>query len=86
MGKKSHGAAPGSYTTKGVNCTMEPPFNKAGMGSQSNESAPFNAPRAGGDNGLPTHIYDSLGGPQKTGEGVAKPISSVGTIMADRKK
>jgi len=60
----AHSKAPGSYTSKGVNGTMDPVFNKPGMGSQGTMNAPFNAPRSGGDNGLPTKIYDSMGGPK----------------------
>ena len=60
---KSHGNAPGTETRRGINGTMAPPFSKAGMGSQGTLNAPFNAPRSGGDNGLPTKIYDSMGGP-----------------------
>lgn len=65
MAKKSSPSAPGTYTSGGVRCTLDPPFNKASKGSQQNMDAPFDAPRVGGSE-LPTKIYDSLGGPKST--------------------
>jgi hypothetical protein len=64
--KTDRGGGPGTYTSKGVRCTMDPPF-KAGLGkgSQTNMGGIFDQPRSGGDNGLPTRVTDRLGGPSK---------------------
>ena len=76
--KKSSPSAPGTYTSGGVRCTLDAPFNKASKGSQQTMAAPFNAPRAGGANGLPTVVQGSLAG----AKGTPKPsdVSSIGTI------
>ena len=59
--------APGTYSSGGVRCTMDPPFDTATKGRQGTMAGPFNAPRAGGDNGLPTVTYDTtMGGPAAT--------------------
>lgn len=81
--KKSSPTAPGAYVSGGVRCTLDAPFDKGGKGPQQSMKAPFNAPRAGGDNGLPTRLYADLGG----AKGTPKPsgVSSAGPIMADRK-
>lgn len=77
--KKSSPNAPGSYTSGGVRCTLDAPFsNGSNKGSGDTMAAPFNAPRAGGDNGLPTTISGNL----KGAKGTPKPsdVSSLGTI------
>ena len=81
--KKSSPNAPGANVSGGVLSTLYSTFQKASKGPQQTMNAPFNAPRAGGDNGLPTRIYDSMGG----AKGTPKPsgVSSAGPIMADRK-
>ena len=63
---KSRSAAPGTYVSNGVRCTMDPPF-KSGMnkGSQTNMTGTFDKPRSGGDNGLPTRVTDRIGGAKK---------------------
>lgn len=64
MAKSSdRGGGPGTGTDGGVRCTMDAPFSKASKGSQGTMPGPFNTPRAGGDNGLPTVTYDKMGGP-----------------------
>lgn len=62
----NRGAGPGTYTSGGVRCTMDPPF-KGGQskGSQTTMAGPFDKPRSGGDNGLPTRVTDRLGGAKK---------------------
>lgn len=65
MAKSSdRGGGPGSYTSNGVKCTMDPPF-KGGKspGEQHDLSGTFSHPRTGGANGLPTTVTDSMGGP-----------------------
>jgi hypothetical protein len=63
----TRGGGPGTSDRGGVRTTMSPSFAKDhGKGPQQSMNAPFNAPRAGGDNGLPTRLYDSMGGPGKT--------------------
>ncbi len=80
---KSHTAAPGTREKGGVCMTLDAPFGSAGKGSQGTMAAPFNAPRTGGDNGLPTKIYDNLGGP---GKGAASSSRDVpGTILTNPK-
>lgn len=77
--KKNSPTAPGAYVSNGVRCTLDAPFSKGlGKGSQNGLAAPFNAPRAGGDNGLPTTVNASLQG----AKGTPKPsdVSSIGTI------
>jgi len=65
MAKKSHSGGPGTYASNGVRCTMDPPF-KGGLskGSQQDMSGTFDKGRSGGDNGLPTTVRDSMGGPK----------------------
>ncbi len=61
MASKSsnRGGGDGTSDRGGVRSTMTPPFTGgASTGSGNGMSAPFNAPRAGGDNGLPTTVYD----------------------------
>lgn len=79
--KKSSPNAPGTYVDRGVRCTQGSPFNKATAGSQQNMGAPFDAGRAGGDNGLPTRTYDSIGGQGKAP--TVNSVSSLGTIRTD---
>jgi len=84
--KTDRGGGPGSYESGGVRCTLDAPFAKASKGSQGTMRAPFDKPRSGGDNGLPTKIYDSTPG----ANGTPKPsgVSSLGTVAAgtDRKR
>lgn len=76
----NRGAGPGTYTTNGVRCTMDPPFKQGlGKGSQTGMSAPFDKPRSGGDNGLPTRVTDRMGGAKS-----APKVSSrdaLGTVL-----
>lgn len=67
MAKSSNrGGGEGTTDRGGVRTTLYPPFTGgASKGSQDSMGAPFNAPRAGGDNGLPTTTYDDLGGPSR---------------------
>jgi len=61
------GGGPGSYTSKGVKCTMDPPFTSGlSKGSQENLSGTFDHPRTGGDNGLPTTVKADFGNSTKT--------------------
>ena len=65
--RSDRGGGPGTYESGGVKCTLDAPFAKASKGTQGTMPAPFNAPRAGGDNGLPTKTFDtSMGGPKST--------------------
>ena len=76
---KSHSGGLGTYSKGGINCTMDAPWkNGANKGGSNSMNAPFNAPRAGGDNGLPTHVYDKLGGPGSAPS--ASSVNSLGTI------
>jgi hypothetical protein len=81
----NRGGGPGTYSKGGVQCTMDAPWqNGANKGGGNGMNAPFNAPRAGGDNGLPTTVYDtSMGGPGKGPK--ASDTSSLGTIKTDPK-
>ena len=82
--KTDRGAGPGTYSAGGVRCTMDPPFKGgASKGSQSNMSGTFDAPRSGGDNGLPTKIYDSMGGPSSAPAATSR--DSLGTVLTDPK-
>jgi len=63
MAKSSNrGGGEGTSDRGGVRTTLTPPFSHPGKGAQDTMKAPFNAPRAGGDNGLPTTVSDDLGG------------------------
>ena len=54
------GGGPGTTTRGQTKTTMYPPFNKGSdKGSQGNMTGTFDKPRSGGDNGLPTHVYDT---------------------------
>lgn len=85
MAKSSdRGGGPGTYTSGGVRCTMDAPFKQGSRkGSQENMGKPFNSPRAGGDNGLPTYIYDNIGGKGKAP--TPNSVNSVGTILTNPK-
>lgn len=89
MAKSSNrGGGEGTYDKGGVRCTVDAPFTGgASKGSQGTLAAPFNAPRTGGDNGLPTTIYSSMGGPKGGGAGTLKPNSrdSLDTIKTNPK-
>lgn len=78
MAKKSHSGGPGSYTQNGVNCTMDAPF-KAGL--RAGDSNKMGAPFDGGTNGIPTRVYDNLGG-RATG----KPPGQVGPSQQGGKR
>jgi len=78
------GGGPGTYTSGGVRCTLDAPWkNGANKGSQENMGKPFNAGRSGGDNTLPTYIYDDLGGKAKAP--AVNSVSSAGTILTNPK-
>ena len=63
MAAGKRGVGPGAYVHNSVVCTMDPPFKKGlSKGSQSNMSGTFDAPRTGGDNGLPTTVNADLDG------------------------
>lgn len=84
MAKSSNrGGGEGTNDRGGVRSTLSPPFKSSGKGTQGTLNAPFNAPRAGGDNGLPTKIYDSLGGPSKGA--TANSRDSLDTIKTNPK-
>ena len=86
MAKSSNrGGGPGTYESGGVRCTMDAPFKQgAKTGSQQNMTdTPFNTPRSGGDNGLPTKIYDSMGGPSAAPAATSR--DSLGTVLTDPK-
>src|SRR5262245_5288214 len=55
---KKHSGGPGTYSSGGVNCTMDPPFKTKG-GMPSNK---MDGQWGGGTSGIPTKVYDSLGG------------------------
>lgn len=78
----SRGAGPGTYTSHGVRCTMDPPFKQGlGTGSQTGMAAPFDKPRSGGDNGLPTRVTDRMGG-AKTAPKVSGR-DALGTVLTE---
>ena len=83
---KARATAPGTYVTKGIHCTMDAPFDKAGKGTQKNLTGTFDQARSGGDNGLPTRVTDPTGGPKPGGTGQTAKVSSPGTIMTERSK
>lgn len=66
MAKSSNrGGGEGTSDRGGVRTTMTNAFGSGiSKGSQGSMPAPFNAGRSGGDNGLPTKTFDSLGGPK----------------------
>lgn len=81
----NRGGGPGTYTSGGVRCTMDPPFKGgANKSSQTNMSGTFDKPRSGGDNGLPTRVTDRMGGPKAGGTGKAAENSSLGPVKANR--
>ena len=86
MAKSSNrGGGEGTNDRGGVRSTFTPPFTGgASKGSQGSMPAPFNAPRAGGDNGLPTKTFDSLGGPSAGAK--ASTRDELGTIKTDPHK
>jgi hypothetical protein len=86
MAKSSNrGGGDGTSDRGGVRTTMTPAFGGGiGKGSQGSMPGPFNAPRSGGDNGLPTKTFDSLGGP-KAGP-AASTRDSLGTIKTNPKQ
>jgi hypothetical protein len=53
------GGGPGTTTRGQTKTTLYPPFNKPGKGEQNGMTGPFDKARSGGDNGLPTHVYDN---------------------------
>ena len=54
------GGGPGTTTRGQVKTTNYPPFDKgSNKGSGNGMTGPFDKPRSGGDNGLPTHVYDN---------------------------
>lgn len=80
---KNPGGGPGTYVKGGVRCTVDAPFSKgSNKGSGNSMGAPFGAARSGGDNGLPTKIYDSVGGAGKAPS--PSGTSSLGTIKTSR--
>lgn len=83
MAKSSNrGGGEGTHDRGGVRTTMDPAFPKgSNKGSQGNMTGTFNEGRSGGDNGLPTHIYDDLGGPSKGAS--ASTRDELGTIWTD---
>lgn len=86
MASKSttRGGGPGSYDSHSVRSTMSSPWkNGLNKGSQGTLNAPFDAGRSGGDNGLPTVIYDSLGGPAAAP--AASTRDSLGPVLTNPK-
>lgn len=76
----TRGAGPGTNLRGGVRSTMEPPFKGgSSTGSQTNMTGPFDKPRSGGDNGLPTRVTDRMGG-AKTAPKVSSR-DSLGTVL-----
>ena len=80
MAAGKRGVGPGAYVHNSVVCTMDPPF-KAGLnkGSQENLSGTFDAPRSGGDNGLPTTVKADFGNSTST----PKPGSAASSPSKD---
>lgn len=84
MSKSSNrGGGPGTHDRGGVRSTMSAPFGGTGKGSQGTMPGPFNTPRSGGDNGLPTKIYDNTGGPKSTPAANTRDVP--GTILTNPK-
>jgi len=85
MSKSNRGGGEGTSDRGGVRTTMAAPFSKgSNTGSGNGMAAPFSAPRTGGDNGLPTRLYDTtMGGP---GKKTPSPSSrdALGTIQTSR--
>jgi len=73
----SRGGGPGTYTSNGVRCTMDPPF-KAGRnkGSQVGMTGTFGHPRSGGENGLPTTVSSPMRGRKTPKPGFAASAPS----------
>lgn len=83
MAKTNRGGGTGTTDRGGVRTTMTPAFGGTSKGSQGTMNAPFNAPRAGGDNGLPTKIYDNTGGPSAAPKASSRDV--LGTIKTNPK-
>lgn len=91
---KSHRAAPGTYTTNGVRCTMQPPFAKAARsregsgGTHGHNRAPFDQPQSTGNGGVPTKFYDGTRSTSATRVPASGMVanSSLGTIKTSRRK
>lgn len=83
MAKSSNrGAGPGTYSSGGVRCTLDPPWTNGSNKGNAGQSlpSPFNAPRPSGE--LPTHIYDPMGGPTSTAS-ASSGRDSLGTIATN---
>lgn len=77
MADGKRGGGPGTYTSKGVVCTMDPPFKKGlGKGEQHDMSGTFDHPRSGGANGLPTTVTATLGNTSTPKPGFASSAPS----------
>lgn len=54
------GGGPGTFQRGQVKSTVDPPYKQgSNKGSGNGMTGPFDKPRSGGDNGLPTHVYDN---------------------------
>jgi hypothetical protein len=67
MAKGKHSGGPGTYTTNGVECTLDAPFSKAensrqgvGGGEYGANKAPFGKPQSMGGGGIPTKFFDGM--------------------------
>lgn len=86
MAKSSNrGGGDGTCEHGGVRGTLDAPFGKGrSTGSQQTMAGPFNTPRAGGANGLPTQVYDtSMRGPGKAPAANTRDVP--GTILTNPK-
>jgi hypothetical protein len=83
MASTNRGGGPGTSDKHGVRTPMNSPFSKGtNKGSQDTMKGPFNAPRTGGDNGLPTTLYDdSMRGPGRSAGRSTR--DDLGTILTD---
>ena len=84
MAKSSNrGGGEGTNDRGGVRSTLQPPFKGgSSTGSQGkNMPGPFDQGRSGGDNGLPTHIYDDS--MKRSTSGMESSRDSLGVIWTD---
>lgn len=76
---KGHSGGPGTYRSNGVQCTMDPPFDKSaksktgtGAGIDGHNRAPFDKPQDTGNGGIPTRFFD-----EGMGKATAKGLGTV---------
>lgn len=79
---KNHSGGPGTYSQRGVRCTMDAPMGGnvspgSGGGIQGRNKAPFDKPQSMGNGGIPTKFFDGMSAkPAKTSNaGMSEPFA-----------